>query len=131
MVRPELTILFSLVCAPMWAACPPVTLEQLQTQDMACSTYLSESGTAGFSCQKQFPYRSQAAKEYADILWTQILICEPGKQIAKDQQVSHPDSYELLQYKTASELYAVSVKDKGALNATYVFVRIEPYAKTN
>ena len=40
--------------------------------------------------------------------------------------VNHPDSYDLHEWRTPSGTYAISVKDKGALNRTLVFLRYAP-----
>lgn len=67
-------------------------------------------------------YRSDAASEAFISLVDQDATC--GKLItAQDQQVSHPDSYDLRQFNVNGTEVSVSLKDKGALNQTYVFFR--------
>ena len=38
--------------------------------------------------------------------------------------VSHPDSYHLRQFQVDEKTVSVSLKDKGALAQTYVFLRV-------
>jgi hypothetical protein len=39
--------------------------------------------------------------------------------------VNHPDSFDLLEWQGADGVYRVSVKDKGGLNRTLVFLGFE------
>jgi hypothetical protein len=44
---------------------------------------------------------------------------------ADPSSVNHPDSYDLRQFSSGVGMISVSLKDKGALNQTYVFLRVE------
>ena len=48
--------------------------------------------------------------------------------MGEDQPVNHPDSYDLREWDTPDGTFAISVKDKGGLNRTLVFFRLEPKA---
>ena len=91
-----------------------------------CDTYLSESGSIGTACNWEFPYRAPEAITLADILTEDIQICRPVSQSAADAQVNHPDSYDLRTWVSDAATYALSVKDKGNLQRTFVFLRREP-----
>ena len=87
-----------------------------------CSTSLVLGGGTSFDCAWGFDYRSVEATLAFELLVEQVAEC--GELItAQDQQVSHPDSYDLRQYSVDGKEVSVSLKDKGALNQTYVFFR--------
>ena len=91
-----------------------------------CSTYLTAAGNTGASCHWEFAFREDAALVYADDLWSALTTCRPGETLGADQLVNHPDSYDLREWATPDSGYFISVKDKGALNRTLVFLRVEP-----
>ena len=97
--------------------------------DATCTQYLSENGLFGASCHWSFDYRDPRAKDHALTWWYSVRQCRTGAQSGPDVQVNHPDSYDLLTWVTRRGAYAVSVKDKGALGQTLVFVRFEPIAR--
>ena len=87
-----------------------------------CSTSLVLGGGTSFDCSWGFDYRSAEATQAFISLVDKVATC--GALItAQDQQVSHPDSYDLRQYSVDGKEVSVSLKDKGALNQTYVFFR--------
>ena len=90
--------------------------------DADCLTSLVLGGGTSYDCEWGGDYRSDAASEAFISLVDQDATC--GKLItAQDQQVSHPDSYDLRQFNVNGTEVSVSLKDKGALNQTYVFFR--------
>ena len=93
-----------------------------------CALYLSDTGTTGTSCHWEFPFRDQAALTFSDVLWQSLATCRAGRPLGADQPVNHPDSYELREWATPTGTYAISVKDKGALDRTMVFFRLESAA---
>lgn len=94
-----------------------------------CAKYHAASGAAGTSCHWSFAYRSAQAANHADTLWDEITRCKDGQESPPDQTVNHPDSYALRAWNTGAGVFHVSVKDKGAQNRTFVFVRFEAPAK--
>jgi hypothetical protein len=44
--------------------------------------------------------------------------------MATDQSVNHPDAYDLRLFRLDGAEFAVSLKDKGALQQTLVFLRV-------
>lgn len=91
-----------------------------------CATYLASAGTTGTSCHWRFSFRDVAANTLSDDLWRQLTSCRRGASPDAEQPVNHPDSYDLREWRTAEGTYAISVKDKGALGLTLVFLRFEP-----
>lgn len=101
---------------------------QIAPQGARCVLYLSDAGTSGTSCHWEFPFRDQAAQRFSDALWQSLVKCRTGRVLGADQRVNHPDSYDLREWETRPGTYAISVKDKGALNQTLVFFRFERVA---
>lgn len=93
-----------------------------------CVTYLTERSEIGVSCHWAHAFRDVSATTFANRLWSQIKSCRPGAPLGPDTRVNHPDSYELLQWADGRAVYSVSIKDKGALDRTLVFVRRAPSA---
>jgi len=90
-----------------------------------CRDYRAETGTRGSACQWTYDYRDASAIDHARALQTTITACHPGLTAPEDTLVNHPDSYELWEWETETGTFAVSVKDKAALQKTLVFLRFE------
>lgn len=123
------TLVAALLAQPGLAAdCAQVTaLETFQTPETAsCTTYLAETTQTANSCAWEFAFRDPSAIKFAEELWRAITSCRAGATQGPDQQVNHPDSYDLRIWKAESGDFALSVKDKGQLNRTLVFFRFEP-----
>lgn len=102
-------------------------MEKFQPVDSAtCSTYLTEAAQTANSCAWEFPFRDPKAISFAETLWQTTNACRSGTSKGPDQQVNHPDSYDLRIWETTTGNFALSVKDKGQLNRTLVFFRFEP-----
>jgi hypothetical protein len=89
-----------------------------------CAPSHGLGGTVALHCAWPFEYRSMQALDAFDYLLGQVAAC--ANPIAADlSSVSHPDSYDLRQFSSGMGVISVSLKDKGALNQTYVFLRVE------
>ena len=127
----------ALMAAPMHAAqaqdCTSVTrLENFAATDTlpdgaVCSTFLSQASKPGTSCHWEFPFRDDEAVLMAKSLWATLKACRPGQAAGPDLQVNHPDSYDLQEWNSSDKSYHVSVKDKGQLQRTLVFFRVEKH----
>lgn len=91
-----------------------------------CRTFLAQSGKTGVSCHWEHPFRDDAAKTMAERVWSEIMLCEPGGPAGPDLRVNHPDSYDLREWIGEGGTWSVSVKDKGALGQTLVFLKFAP-----
>jgi len=90
-----------------------------------CRESLALGGARSFHCFLAFEYRSDAAIEAFEDIVTEVTACiGPMAIIKTDQSVNHPDAYDLREFQTGARSYAVSIKDKGALQQTLVFVRV-------
>lgn len=93
--------------------------------EATCIPYLAQNGANGTSCHWSFPLRERGAKELAADLWAEVQRCRPGKAGDTDTPVNHPDSFDLLEWRANNAIYRVSVKDKGGLGQTLVFLSRE------
>jgi len=91
-----------------------------------CQTYTTTQGDAGIACRWAFGFRDPVATEFADKLWSGLSMCTGNDPVATDAPVNHPDSYGLRTMHTPDGTVSVSVKDKGGLTKTFVFLRHEP-----
>ncbi len=91
----------------------------------SCQTSLALSGGQSQTCGWAFAYRSEAAQQAFDAVLDALVLCL-GKHAAvrKDTAVNHPDFYDLRLFRSETAEIAVSIKDKGALQETYVFLRV-------
>lgn len=88
----------------------------------ACSRTLELGGIIAVTCGWAYSYRSDAALGTFAMLLNDVEAC--GKAIVGDESlVSHPDSYDLRLFAVGSAEISVSLKDKGALQQTWVFLR--------
>ena len=124
----------ALVLAQPSAAAECLMLEALEAfantgttpSGATCSTYQTATGAKGVSCYWTSAFRDKKGLLFADELWATLSTCRAGERLGPDQIVNHPDSYDLREWRTLSGTYAISVKDKGALNRTLVFLRFAP-----
>ena len=90
-----------------------------------CTTSLDLSGARALNCRWPFDYRAQAATDAFDTLLDATAKClNTGG--TTDQGVNHPDSYDLRMFATPTAQISVSIKDKGALQQTFIFLRVAP-----
>ncbi len=97
-----------------------------------CSVTRTLSAPDGTVCQWEFDYRDPTAAQ-AFATFNQLLSdCFQGRaREIKDQGVNHPDFYDLRQYHLDGAAVSVSIKDKGAMRKTFVFLRIEPNGQSD
>lgn len=94
--------------------------------DAVCRTSLAMDGMRNMHCALEFEYRSADARAAFDGLVAEMAAClGPDATMSGDQAVNHPDAFELIEFDLNGRSYAVSIKDKGALQQTLVFVRVQ------
>ena len=99
----------------------PVTLPRSET----CAMARALSGAKVYHCAWAFEYRAVGAYSAFDSLDRSLMECfEDRAQLSGGQSVNHPDSYDLRQYQVGQAKVTLSIKDKSALQSTYVFVRV-------
>ena len=88
---------------------------------------LSNAGGGLFAhvCQWSFHLRDPEAVSFFEEFEADALACLPlGAPLAPDQQVNHPDTYALKQYPFKDGVLNLSLKDKGNLGRSFVFLRV-------
>lgn len=104
-----------------------ISLPSRPDAETTCSTALALSGETSKHCAWPFDYRSEAATQAFEALVTAVPAClELDVAAADDQDVNHPDFYDLRVFNPAQGEVGISLKDKGALQQTYVFLRVTP-----
>lgn len=105
------------------------TGDRVGTRVLADATYCRVTASAQNStyyCAWAFPYRAEIAAETFDQLARDVGACFGSRAtVHKDQGVNHPDSYDVHRFQTVQADVSVSIKDKVALDATYVFIRVQ------
>ena len=92
----------------------------------ACGTSLGLSGETSVHCNWGYPYRSPDARAVFNALGAELQACFEGQAgLGEDALVNHPDSYDLLSFDLDGGTLSLSLKDKGALEQTYIFLRAE------
>jgi hypothetical protein len=81
---------------------------------------------SAYHCGWEFPHRAQEAYDRFDDLVRRVDACI-GRDVVgqNDRNVNHPDTYALRRYETPRAEVSVSLKDKSALEQTFVFIRIQ------
>lgn len=91
-----------------------------------CRSYQAQGGAVALSCGWPFAYRAGAAWDAFDLLIARLGRCNGVVTIPTDQTVvNHPDSYDQQMFHLSGTTLSVTLKDKGALAQTYVFLRME------
>ncbi|MEP5731806.1 MAG: hypothetical protein ABJL67_20800 [Sulfitobacter sp.] len=88
-----------------------------------CRRSLSAGGGSALHCMWSFAYRTDAAMQAFTQILGQMSTCG-ATQIRQDQSVNHPDFYDLRSYDFPNTTVGVSIKDKGALQQTLIFVTL-------
>ncbi len=95
--------------------------------DADCRTILTLDAGTQLHCNWPHPYRADTAQAQFDALIALTTGClGAGAVQPQDLAVNHPDFYDLRQFSDALGEVAISLKDKGALDQTYVFMRFSP-----
>ncbi len=116
---PQLTALFD--------GASTLTLPEPFGAKANCTTSLGLSGVTSTHCAFAFDYRSPEATEAFQAVIQAVPTClDTAGEMESDQDVNHPDFYDLRIFQAAKGEVGVSLKDKGGLQETYVFVRVSP-----
>lgn len=90
-----------------------------------CTRSLMLSGGVQLHCGWAFSYRAPAASEaFAQLVATVQSCLGDDAAVTVDLDVNHPDYYDLQTFQLGGREVGVSLKYKGALSQTYVFLRI-------
>ncbi|MEO0863598.1 MAG: hypothetical protein AAFY39_03230 [Pseudomonadota bacterium] len=111
-------------CADLTDPAQPV-LRLPDGTEGTCAVSLNLSGEQADTCRWPFAYRAPNAMAAFDALLEATADCLQSEPV-EDQGVNHPDSYDLRTFESDGTQIAISIKDKGALQQTYVFLRRAP-----
>lgn len=90
-----------------------------------CALSLAPSGARAYHCAWRFALRDPAASDRFEAIVRDLRRCFGAQAVVTiDDSVNHPDTYDLRQFRLERVTVAVSIKDKGALESTYVFIRV-------
>jgi len=102
------------------------TLIPMAAQAGECRTSRALSGARHVQCSWSFGYRAVEAAEVFEGLTARVAACLGSEAtMTSDSSVNHPDAYDLRMFDRYGQAFAVSVKDKGALQQTLVFIRAQ------
>ena len=80
---------------------------------------------AAYHCVWRFPLQAPAARrQFADLVSGLLTCLGPGSLAERDQGVNHPDFYDARRFETGGIELIVSIKDKSALENTFVNLRV-------
>lgn len=90
-----------------------------------CTLSIQLGGAKALHCQWVFPFREAEARKTFQRMTGGIEACSRTSVVLdRDQRVNHPDSYDLRRFERSGMAIDVSLKDKGAQQQTFVFLRI-------
>ena len=80
-----------------------------------------------FVCRWKFGHRSLSSRRAFDRLIFQLKRCPRLTGSTRDAAVNHPDFYDAWEFRFEGFKAAVSLKDKSALGATFVVLRVSEF----
>lgn len=90
-----------------------------------CSRSKTLGGGVSQDCYWRYDFRSDAARD-AFRHWSDLLrACADGPVTVEGAAVNHPDSFDQITAQVQGRAVSLSLKDKGALGQTLVFLRRE------
>jgi hypothetical protein len=103
-----------------------ITLPVSASPEPTCSRSIALSGQASRHCYWLFEYRSDDASDAFETTVEAVSGCLNTQQTAQTEpSVNHPDSYDLRAFNVEGGTLSVSIKDKGSLQKTAIFLRME------
>ena len=103
-----------------------VSLPQSQGFD-TCERVKTADGAQEIHCRWPFPYRDVAAMSWFEGLTAGVTAClEDAMPKPREPGVNHPDIYLLREFADPETTLYISLKDKAALDSTFVFLRLAP-----
>lgn len=91
-----------------------------------CGNSMMMSGMRSRHCAWPFAFRADAARQVFEDLTKLIAQCVGPQTISKGKgRVNHPDSYDQRTFQTDTGTVSLSLKDKGNLGETYIFLRFD------
>lgn len=95
------------------------------TEARHCGTSQALSGTTSQHCRWPFAFRAPEALAAFEAMTAEVAACLQAPARAEEADVNHPDTYDQRLFGLANGTVSVALKDKGALQQTFVFLRVE------
>jgi len=95
------------------------------TDAMLCSSSKGQSGATAQHCRWPFSFRAADAHAAFEAVSADVAACLNAPAKTEEGEVNHPDTYDQRLFETQSGMISVALKDKGALQQTFVFLRVE------
>ena len=121
-------------CAALTALVEQETTESVAPDEIAdlakrlnaetCGTALTQTGEHEIHCRWSFDYRADTAVRHHERLAARIRHCLDAIQVAPEQGVNHPDSFDQSFYRAGKISLSLSLKDKASLQKSFVFLRV-------
>jgi hypothetical protein len=103
-----------------------MALEPLGLTDPECRQSVTLKGSKTGYCYWSFEFRAPQSVAAFNAVVDAMPGCLEGAAAGpQDQGVNHPNSYDLRRFRDASGQVSVSIKDKGELQKTFVFLRVD------
>lgn len=96
---------------------------QLLGSPAQCSTSKVLGGGASKDCFWRYPLRSPEARAAFDQIARRLRVCADGPVTVQETNVNHPDSYDQITGIVQGRSVSLSLKDKGGLGETLIFLR--------
>lgn len=97
------------------------------TPGASCDTLVTFGASPSRFCRWQFDYRAADSETIFSNLTSAFETCFGADSTRPaDQSVNHPDTYHLRQFELDGWVVSVSLKDKAGLQASFVFLRVDP-----
>ncbi len=104
-----------------------ISLPDAAAGTASCRSSLALGGARSLNCHWTFAYRSDEAQTAFEGATSSLERCFNGQaQPIADQAVNHPDFYDLKVFQHPQGEVGISLKDKGALAQTLIFLRVAP-----
>jgi hypothetical protein len=110
-------------CVGFWAANAKGEITAMAGHAPSCSTSLTLGSGNSEVCYWTFAYRSEHARAVFELLSKHLMSCTQQAASVEGGPVNHPDSFKQVTMTIEGREVSVSLKDKGGLNQTLVFLR--------
>lgn len=96
---------------------------RLSGKEATCTTSRVLGGATSRDCFVAYDFRSQEARQEFDALSQLLENCSKAPVVREGASVNHPDSYTQVTAQIEGRCVSLSLKDKGALEQTLIFLR--------
>ena len=99
--------------------------------NLALAPQVLSCDTADRSCRWSFALGDPVSRSVFDALIEYMRACPTFAKAVRDTGVNHPDFYDAWSIQTEDQGFTISIKDKSALQQTYVVLRVMSEMRLN